>query len=372
MARTQGNGTPPARPIEDFKKEIELRLPMFQAMLPAHVDVDKFKVAVITAVGNNPKLLEAERGSLFKAAMEAADLGLSLNPQRREAVILPVYNRRTQRFEAQFRPEYIGLMKLARQSGEVTNIYAHVVHEADTFRFEYGLKPDLVHVPAREPRGDRTYAYCVWTLKDGTTAFEVMSRDDILAIRDRSQAKDKDGNMVGPWVTDESEMWRKTVVRRASKYMPLSAEEFQRAARIDDLREAGESVSVSQGEIITDITDIEMPPEEKAEVKPAAAKQVDELARKIAPQGAAGTQPPTARTKAPPDINEGTVPFMQVPRDERGQDNYMAWADAAVELLAGKPKSWRDTWGALHSKALQNLEFTNPDVANRVRKSITG
>jgi recombination protein RecT len=63
-----------------------------------------------------------------------------------------------------------------------------------------------------------------------------MDRDQILAIRDRSSSKTKEGKIVGPWATDQDEMWRKTVVRRASKYMPLSTE-AQRAVMADNQAE---------------------------------------------------------------------------------------------------------------------------------------
>ena len=93
-------------------------------------------------------------------------------------------------------------------------------------------------------------AYCIWTLKNGEKQFEVMDRDQIIGIRDRSSAKTKEGKIVGPWATDEEEMWRKTVVRRASKYMPRSLEGLANAVAVDNLHEAGRDVEIDNGQVI--------------------------------------------------------------------------------------------------------------------------
>ena len=59
----------------------------------------------------------------------------------------------------------------------------------------------------------------VITFKDGTKQCDVMTKGEIDAIRKRSRASGS-----GPWVTDYNEMAKKTVFRRLSKWLPLSAE----------------------------------------------------------------------------------------------------------------------------------------------------
>jgi recombination protein RecT len=65
-------------------------------------------------------------------------------------------------------------------------------------------------------------------MKDGEKSREVMSVEDVNAIRARSRS----GNS-GPWQTDFSEMAKKTVVRRHSKRLPLSTD-IDGAIREDD------------------------------------------------------------------------------------------------------------------------------------------
>jgi recombination protein RecT len=180
-------------------------------------------------------------------------------------------------------------MKLARQSGEVKWIEAHVVHKNDVFEEERGLNPVLIHRPARGDAGPPTHAYCVWKLADGEKKFEVMTAEQILAIKARSSSKNKQGDVVGPWVSDAEEMWRKTVVRRASKYMPRSTDSFAKAVALDNLREAGVDARVEDGEVLFDAEDITGGPGEPAvqvvqnlEEKVAAKKA--EPAKDAAPQ----------------------------------------------------------------------------------------
>jgi recombination protein RecT len=81
--------------------------------------------------------------------------------------------------------------------------------------------PHFLRRDAGKPsKAGEVYAvYCRVTLKGDVTKTEVMSRDDVEAIRKRSRAGSS-----GPWVTDWNEMAKKTVWRRTQKWLPLSAE----------------------------------------------------------------------------------------------------------------------------------------------------
>ncbi|MED0762673.1 recombinase RecT, partial [Aneurinibacillus thermoaerophilus] len=63
--------------------------------------------------------------------------------------------------EAQFIIGYKGMIDLARRSGQIEQIYAHAVYEADHFEYELGLHPKLVHKPATGRRGAIQYVYAV-------------------------------------------------------------------------------------------------------------------------------------------------------------------------------------------------------------------
>lgn len=191
-----------------------------KAACTKHLTPDRLLRIAGAAISRQPKLLECTRESLFVAVSQSGQTGLETNLLG-EAYLVPFRNRKTGRMECQFMPGYRGLVKLARRSGEIATVEAHVVHERDKFSFAYGDNPRIEHVPydGDEDPGRATHAYAVCVFKDGSRQRDVMSRREIEAIRARSQSKDS-----GPWVTDYEEMCKKTVVRRLCKMLPLTIE----------------------------------------------------------------------------------------------------------------------------------------------------
>ena len=183
--------------------------------LPKHMTAERLARIALTEVRKNPQLAKADQASFLGAIMQCAALGLEPGGALGHAYLIP-YGR-----EVQFIIGYRGMIDLARRSGQILSIEAHVVHEADSFSCRLGLDPDLQHEPAwdAEDPGELRFVYAVAKLKDGGTQFEVMSRAQIEAIRKRSKAS---GN--GPWKTDFEAMAKKTVIRQLFKYLPVSIE----------------------------------------------------------------------------------------------------------------------------------------------------
>lgn len=338
------NAVATVRPIDRFKQELVLRKDMMIPLLPKTINFDKFQAIVIAAVGSNPDLLECDRASLLKSCIQAAELGLSLNPTLGEGDILKVWNNRTKRNDAQFRPRYMGLMKLARQSGEVVKIEAEIVRENDEFLIQKGDEPRLEHRIKLGNRGEMVGAYCIWTLKDGTKQFEVMDRDQILAIRDRSSAKTKEGRIVGPWATDQEEMWRKTVVRRASKYMPRATDAFANAVALDNLLEVGHEVDIKDGEVI-DVTAETVEPEGEIYeevIAPPATSQMDRIAQKVA--------------KPEP---EAEITKLEVGVDADGDEDWDGWVASAINQVKDMSPNNRSTWRKIHLSMIDEAELMN-------------
>ena len=197
--------------VQEVRGAIEKMAPQFKAALPAHVSVDKFVRVTLTAVQTNPQLLEADRRTLFAAATKAAQMGLL--PDGREGAIVTFKN------QAQWMPMVAGIMKLVRNSGEISTWSVQAVYENDNFDFCLGDEEHIIHKPSLANRGKLIAVYSIVTMKDGEKSREVMSVEDVNAIRARSRS----GNS-GPWQTDFAEMAKKTVVRRHSKRLPLSTD----------------------------------------------------------------------------------------------------------------------------------------------------
>jgi hypothetical protein len=101
-----------------------------------------------------------------------------------------------------------------------------------------------------------------------------------------NRARSASAAPTGPWATDEEEMCRKTAVRAASKYMPLSAQDFHSAVALDEAREVGRAVDMEAGEVIVEAEDVTegATTEETAAPTPKKETKLDQFAAK---QGAA-------------------------------------------------------------------------------------
>ena len=218
--------------LAEFKRGITSQKAMAQIAdaLPEHLNAKKMARVVMTAVTRTPKLLECRPETVMNAVLEASQLGLMPDGVLGHGYILPY------KTTAVFIPGYKGLLDLARRSGEIAWIQARLVYANDDFSYQYGMDPKLNHVPARadgrEP-GKMIAAYGVAKFKTGEFHFEVMHRDEIELIRQRSRAKDD-----GPWMTDYDEMARKTVIRRLCKFLPMNPE-YQSLVTRDEYHEAG-------------------------------------------------------------------------------------------------------------------------------------
>lgn len=197
--------------IDEVRGALTKMAPEFQKALPKHVSVDKFQRVVMTSFQQNPDILNADRRTLFMACTRAAQMGLL--PDGREGAIVKYGN------QAQFLPMVAGLMKMVRQSGEISAWSVQTVHENDEFDYEMGDNEFIRHKPALKNRGELVGAYSIVTLKDGEKSREFMNADEVEAIRKRSRS----GNS-GPWQTDKGEMYKKTAVRRHVKRLPLSTD----------------------------------------------------------------------------------------------------------------------------------------------------
>lgn len=214
---------------KNMKDWIVAMKPQIEAALPSVITPERFTRMALTAVSSNPKLANCTPKSFMGALMNAAQLGLEPNTPLGQAYLIPYKNKGVD--EVQFQIGYKGLVELAHRSGEFKNIEARVVYENDTFEYEYGLEPKLVHKPAMKDRGKPIYYYAVFTLVNGGFGFEVMSKEDIDIHKNKySQAA---GSKYSPWNTNFDEMAKKTVLKRVLKYAPIRTE-FARKINNDE------------------------------------------------------------------------------------------------------------------------------------------
>ena len=185
-------------------------------VLPRHCDPERMVRIAITALTKTPKLAECDQASFFRCLMDLSQWGLEADGRR--AHLIPFNNTRAGIVECQLIIDYKGLVELVMRSGDIASIHADVVCENDEFEVNLG-KVTVHKIDYRKPRGA---AYAFWArteFKNGNQKCEVMTKIEVDAIRARSRA-----GSAGPWVTDFNEMGKKTVFRRLTKWIPLSAE----------------------------------------------------------------------------------------------------------------------------------------------------
>ena len=210
-----------------LRQQLQAMAPQFAMALPSHIKPEKMQRVVMTVAQQDPKLLEADRRSLLGACMKCAADGLV--PDGREAALVLFAGK------VQYMPMMAGLLKRARNTGEVAGVVAQVVYEHDEFiQAPADFTDPIRHTPPKlgHPRGRPIGAYALAKLKDGTIVSEVMDVAQIDKRRNVSRAKG-----AGPWVQWWDEMARKTVFRSLSKWLPMDpddADRFDQMARRDD------------------------------------------------------------------------------------------------------------------------------------------
>lgn len=216
--------------LEQYKGEIA-------RALPKHINPERMARIALTAFRMTPKLGECDPRSVFAAVIQSSQLGLEVGLMG-EAHLVPFGK------QCQLIPGYTGLMKLARNSGLVVDIYAEAVRINDKFALKLGMARDLQHEPLTAPggfpasdeeRGEVVGFYAVGVLKDGSKTFVAMSRKEVEKIRDGSKGYKaaKQYNKESPWDTDFVPMGKKTLIRSLCKWLPKSPE-LATALALDD------------------------------------------------------------------------------------------------------------------------------------------
>lgn len=199
--------------------------------------------------------------SAQNAIVNVAAIGISLNPASKLAYLVPRDGL------VCLDISYMGLLHIAQASGVIRWGQCKLVHANDTYESN-GLDKAPIHKysPFVKPdeRGAVIGGYCTVKTADGDYLTEEMSLSEIEDIRKVSKAGT---SPKGPWVNFWSEMARKTIVKRASKYWP-------RAERLDN---ATEMLNETEGVF----TEPVMPYTPESEVLAAEDRQKEELQQKV-------------------------------------------------------------------------------------------
>ena len=209
-------------PITTLRTMLEQAEPKLASVAPKHMKIERLTRLMLSACSKTPKILECTPESVLNFCMKCSETGLE--PIGAGGAWAIPYGK-----ELTFIPDYRGLVNCAKRAECIKDAFAEAVYSNDEFDYELGMSPTLTHKPARGDRGTLESAYCIIVFPDDTKRFVVMDGKEIDGIRKRSRAAN-----AGPWVTDEAEMWKKTVIRRALKPFAGASQQLDAAIMADD------------------------------------------------------------------------------------------------------------------------------------------
>lgn len=195
-----------------------------EAGLPKTVPVERFKAAFLTAAVNNKSIFDCDMKSIQIALLRCAADGLV--PDGRQAALVPFKGTCT------YMPMVQGIIKRAKELGDISRIDAQCVYENDEFDRLLGDDDRIFHrpPPLSSDRGKIIGSYAIFYGPPGEVVHrEVMSRGDLDKVRSVGRSSG------GVWKEWEGEMCRKSAIRRGSKYVPMSDALRQIITRDDEM-----------------------------------------------------------------------------------------------------------------------------------------
>jgi recombination protein RecT len=171
------------------------------------------KQFAIQTLQGNQYLQKCVPHTIQNAIVNVASIGLTLNPARGYAYLVPEYSKANGGQECQLRISFKGLMKIATDSGQIEWVKADVVKANDKFSFNSAWElPEHTMNPFAE-RGEPVGVYCVAKLTNGGQLTDVMNWAEVMKIKACAKTQ-----MV--WEKWPEEMAKKAVIKRAAKQWP--------------------------------------------------------------------------------------------------------------------------------------------------------
>lgn len=234
-----------------LKRELRSMRDEYAKAVPTGYDPEMLVRDACTAVSRTEGLWEAEASTVLGAVMSAGQLGLRLGVLG-QSWILPFWNGRNARVEAQLIIGYQGYLELCYRSGKVVEVSSEIVYqrEYDDDRFDFGYveerpwlrhNPDLTIASRRScPRCNETNPKCDNIADHGEMIYAFYARArtqgggfflprpwglEMMREHRRLYAKKTRAGVVkGPWSDQFPAMGQKTMIRQLVRTLPKSPE----------------------------------------------------------------------------------------------------------------------------------------------------
>ena len=201
---------------QDLKEFLNKNLPTKLVDVWKGVSVDRFMHVAYQCM-QNPDLQKCSPFSLMNAMVKCAQV--NLEPDGRMAYLVPFAKKEKSGkilgYNCIFILGYMGMVQIARRSGEVADIQCEVVRDGDEFEYEFGTNKFLRHRPRVWNEGIEsiTHVWSLVTFTNGFKDFRVQPKEWIDYMRTRSKSPG-----MGPWKTDYPAMGKKALFREHFKW----------------------------------------------------------------------------------------------------------------------------------------------------------
>jgi len=209
----------------------QLALPSISEALPDGFNKSRFVQNTMALLAEHPDLKKYEQAKLVPGLLKGAYLGLDFF--NKECYLIPYGS------ELQFQVDYSGMQKLIKKYAvrPVKEIYARIVREGDEFSEEVKDNEDIINFkPKSFNDGKIIGAFAICQYEDGGAKAEVMSIQQLEAAKRMSKAQTGTA-----WKFFPEQMYKKTVIRRLCKGIPIELEN----ARQTEIYNDEESIEVS-------------------------------------------------------------------------------------------------------------------------------
>ena len=209
----------------------ELALPSISEALPAGFNKARFIQNTVALMQDNKDLAKFPQSKVVPGLLKGAYLGLDFF--NKECYLIP-YGQ-----DLQFQIDYKGMQKLVKKYAvrPVDEIYARIVRDGDDFSESIKDNEPVVNFnPKPFNNGKIIGAFAVCQYKDGGAKVEVMSIEQLDAAKRLSKAQTGTA-----WKFFAEEMYKKTVIRRLCKGIPVELENAKQESLMQDDQIEGEA-----------------------------------------------------------------------------------------------------------------------------------
>jgi len=246
----------------EIAEVINLTEERFKQVAPPAINYEAEKGFAMQILSNNTFLMKVameHNASLAQAITNVAAIGLSLNPAEKQAYLITRTVKEGNKWISKIflEPSYMGLCKIATDSGSIEWVQADCVYANDKFMDRgVGEKPDHSYNAFSKERGDFVGVYCVAKTHTGDYLTTLMDKEAVDSVMERSEAvkamKERNKGSGGPWISDFNQMAKKSVIRQAFKMWPRTNERAAEAVHMSNENEGFEPLQTSPE--ITDFT----------------------------------------------------------------------------------------------------------------------